>query len=121
MTITALVFALAACGTRNDETSAPDEPSSPGGEVEPEPTPEPEEQAGRVNPGTGACTTDADCVPASCCHPDACVARAQAPDCSDTMCTTDCRYGTMDCGGGCFCQQGTCAARLSEAPNIEVH
>lgn len=59
-----------------------------------------------------ACKTDADCVPAECCHPKTCVAKGSAPNCSDMMCTKECRGGTMDCGGGCFCQQGQCAARL---------
>lgn len=66
--------------------------------------------------GTDPCTTDADCVPAGCCHAAACVARASAPACGDAVCTMECRYGTLDCGGGCLCQAGHCAARLSEMP-----
>lgn len=62
------------------------------------------------------CETDADCVPGGCCHPDTCVAKANAPDCEGTMCTQECRYGTLDCGGRCFCQDGKCAAQLSEPP-----
>jgi len=65
-----------------------------------------------------ACETDADCVPAACCHAAACVGRANAPDCNDSMCTMECRYGTLDCGGGCLCHEGRCAARLSEAPTM---
>ncbi len=64
------------------------------------------------------CTTDADCVPSGCCHAAACGNAASAPDCSDVMCTQDCQYGTLDCGGRCLCHEGKCAARLSEAPNI---
>ena len=60
-----------------------------------------------------ACTKDEDCVPASCCHPSTCVAADAAPECGGTMCTADCRAGTMDCGGGCQCQDGRCAARLA--------
>lgn len=66
--------------------------------------------------GEDACETDADCVPAGCCHAAACVGTANAPDCTDMMCTQECRYGTLDCGGRCLCHEGRCAARLSEAP-----
>ncbi len=62
--------------------------------------------------GADACKTDADCVAEQCCHPTSCVARANAPSCAGTMCTRECRGGTMDCGGGCLCQAGRCAARL---------
>ncbi len=58
------------------------------------------------------CETDADCVPASCCHASACTNRAQAPSCEQVMCTAECRGGTIDCGGGCLCVEGRCAARL---------
>ena len=68
--------------------------------------------------GTDACTTDADCVPGGCCHATSCVARANAPSCGESVCTADCRFGTLDCGGGCLCHQGHCAARLSQPPNI---
>jgi hypothetical protein len=37
--------------------------------------------------GEDACQSDADCVPAGCCHADACVARTRAPDCGGVMCT----------------------------------
>ena len=40
------------------------------------------------------------CVPATCCHPIACVPESQAPNCGGVMCTMDCRPGTMDCGQG---------------------
>ncbi len=63
-----------------------------------------------------ACETDADCVPAGCCHAAACVGRANAPACGEALCTQDCRFGTLDCGGGCLCHEGRCAARLSEPP-----
>ncbi|MAQ17776.1 MAG: hypothetical protein CMN30_23645 [Sandaracinus sp.] len=66
--------------------------------------------------GDDACTTDADCVPAGCCHAAACVATANAPDCTDIMCTANCQYGTLDCGGACLCHEGRCAARLSQSP-----
>jgi len=66
--------------------------------------------------GEDACTTDADCVPAGCCHAAACVAEANRPDCTDVMCTADCQFGTLDCGGACLCHEGRCAARLSRPP-----
>ncbi|PRQ01147.1 hypothetical protein ENSA7_57520 [Enhygromyxa salina] len=63
-----------------------------------------------------ACQSDADCVASSCCHPTTCVALVDAPDCSASTCTMDCRAGTMDCNGGCVCQAGRCAAQLWFAP-----
>ncbi len=62
--------------------------------------------------GSDSCMTDSDCVPAVCCHAAACVARVHAPICTDTACTPACRPGTIDCGGGCFCHNGLCAARI---------
>lgn len=73
-----------------------------------------EEDTRELVVGEDACETDADCVPAGCCHAAACVAQNNAPDCSETMCTMDCRFGTLDCGGNCLCHEGRCAARLSE-------
>ena len=62
------------------------------------------------------CSEDADCVKDSCCHASSCVATANAPSCADTMCTMDCRAGTMDCYGGCLCQDGFCAAEIWDGP-----
>ena len=90
-----------------DETTQPEEP--PPEETAPEESSEP-----RLVVGEDACETDADCVPAGCCHPAACVAQANAPTCGEVMCTADCRPDTMDCGGGCLCHEGRCAARLAE-------
>lgn len=70
--------------------------------------------------GEDACETDADCVPAACCHAAACVAAANAPSCEDAMCTMDCQFGTLDCGGRCLCHEGRCAARLSEMPRLQA-
>lgn len=67
-----------------------------------------------TNAGDGACASDADCVAAQCCHATSCTLRASAPDCSAAMCTRDCRAGTLDCGGSCYCNQGQCAARIPE-------
>lgn len=58
------------------------------------------------------CSSDADCLATTCCHPDACGAPSDAPNCSATLCTDDCRAGTMDCFGGCLCQEGRCAAKI---------
>jgi hypothetical protein len=67
---------------------------------------------GKIVVGTDACKTDADCAPSQCCHATTCGARAKAPDCSSAICTRECRGGTIDCGGGCLCQDGRCAARM---------
>ncbi len=68
-----------------------------------------------------ACETDADCVPGECCHPKTCVAATNAPDCTDMMCTMDCRGGTMDCGwGNCICREGKCAARIKPPPEPKI-
>jgi hypothetical protein len=68
-----------------------------------------------VTSGGETCQTDADCVPAQCCHPTSCVVASAAPDCSDMACTEDCQGGTMDCGQGhCACQDGTCAAVIDQ-------
>lgn len=64
-----------------------------------------------------ACQSDADCVKDSCCHATSCVAIADAPDCSGAVCTLECRGGTMDCYGGCMCQDGRCAARRWTPPS----
>ncbi len=81
-------------------------------EVEP-----PEAPEGELVLSEDTCETDADCVPAGCCHAAACAAVANAPDCSDTMCTASCEFGTLDCGGSCLCHEGHCAARLSVMPD----
>lgn len=72
-----------------------------------EPSPEPEPAAPG---GEGECAVDADCVPASCCHPASCVPAAQKPDCTDVMCTMHCAPNTLDCGGRCTCEAGSCKA-----------
>jgi hypothetical protein len=53
-----------------------------------------------------ACAVDADCAPLAVCHADACVAAARAGAMKPgTMCTADCRAGTLDCGcNHCGCQ-----------------
>lgn len=61
-----------------------------------------------------ACTRDDDCVPGGCCHPSTCVPRTQAPDCSEVICTQECRPGTLDCGGRCACEGGVCVAHFPQ-------
>ncbi len=52
------------------------------------------------------------CVPAQCCHPTSCVPADQAPDCSETFCTLECRPGTLDCGqGSCQAVEGKCEVK----------
>lgn len=105
------------CGTSSDAASEPiviDEPASNGDEAATD------DSGGGLVIGEDACSSDADCVPAECCHAAACVGRESAPSCGDAVCTTECRYGTIDCGGGCLCHEGRCAARLSEAPEMNV-
>ena len=54
------------------------------------------------------CTTDADCVPAQCCHPTSCVSHAAKSVCN-VMCTMSCE-GSLDCGAGsCGCTNGRCS------------
>ena len=60
------------------------------------------------------CSRNDDCVPATCCHADICVPRAQKPACHGLMCTAMCVPHTIDCGGGCVCESGKCAARLMD-------
>ncbi len=63
--------------------------------------------------GTAACQSNADCVPATCCHPNACVPKAKAPKCDKVACTMNCKPRTLDCGGGrCECAAGACTVKL---------
>lgn len=58
------------------------------------------------------CSQDADCVAASCCHADSCVAASQAPACNDVYCSMECAPGTLDCGQAkCVCDAGKCGVR----------
>lgn len=131
MRLLALALVLVGCEKQQSSVETPvEQPSvpvveSPGVEpVESPPSSDPDEAAAE-QPDMGRteivatdvpCQTDADCVKASCCHATTCVAVGQQPDCSSTMCTADCRGGTMDCNGGCLCQDGKCAAKLWWAP-----
>ena len=92
------------CGgskTGQDTAAAETETVSPDAETSPPPAVE-----------NAGCTSDADCVPATCCHASACIPTAEAPSCDDAMCTTECKDGTMDCGkGACACVDGACSVK----------
>ncbi|MBI4152203.1 hypothetical protein HY495_00700 [Candidatus Woesearchaeota archaeon] len=51
-------------------------------------------------PAEQRCSLDADCVPDACCHAAGVVNAQFAPDCSETLCTLECRPETLDCGFG---------------------
>ncbi len=54
------------------------------------------------------CTTDKDCIPATCCHPESCVTIEKVPDCDRVICSMVCS-GPLDCGAGsCGCVDGRC-------------
>ncbi|MFA4825581.1 MAG: hypothetical protein WC593_10550 [Methanoregula sp.] len=66
------------------------------------------------------CTTDADCVPAPCCHPTGCVKQAAKPVCDNVMCTMSCE-GPLDCGAGsCGCTNGRCSVVPAQPPTLSV-
>ncbi|MGE0785840.1 MAG: hypothetical protein AB7S26_09145 [Sandaracinaceae bacterium] len=122
MTLPASMMALAlvACGSpEGDDTTGDDTTiqldETGGGETSTPPDPETD-----LVVGEDACETDADCVPAACCHAAACVAVTDAPACEDVMCTAHCAAQTLDCGGACLCHEGRCAARLNDLGPPEV-
>jgi hypothetical protein len=58
------------------------------------------------------CHSAADCVPAQCCHATTCVPTRERPACGGTMCTMECRPGTLDCGEArCACIGGHCGVQ----------
>lgn len=101
----------AGSGFVQPEPGAGDEGSEPQpGDTSSDPMP----GEGKLVVGEDPCTSDADCVPQQCCHATTCGSAANAEACGpDTACTMDCRADTMDCGGGCLCHEGKCAARLA--------
>ncbi|MBS3169742.1 hypothetical protein J4210_04615 [Candidatus Woesearchaeota archaeon] len=59
------------------------------------------------------CSVSADCVPDACCHAAGAVNAPFAPDCSDTLCTLECRPETLDCGFGKIqCVKNACVVIL---------
>lgn len=112
-----LVGASTGCGASGGDAPQPVAYTERPAPADPAPTPAPAPaNTGGLVVSADTCQSDADCVPAGCCHAAACVARSNAPSCGDTMCTQECRFGTLDCGGACLCHEGHCAARLSEPP-----
>ena len=58
---------------------------------------------------------DVSCVPAGCCHSNACVLESEASDCSEHLCSMSCEPGTMDCGQGhCEYVDGECGVVWDE-------
>jgi len=54
------------------------------------------------------CSVDSDCVPATCCHANACIPKEQEPNCSGVFCTAVCS-GPLDCNvGHCGCVNNKC-------------
>lgn len=50
-----------------------------------------------------------ECVPSQCCHASECVLKQDAPECTNSFCTAECREKTMDCGAGhCEYLNGKC-------------
>ncbi|MBI2572973.1 hypothetical protein HYV86_03895 [Candidatus Woesearchaeota archaeon] len=60
------------------------------------------------------CSTDSDCVAATCCHATDAVGLNYAPTCAAVMCSMDCQEKTLDCGQGEIkCIENTCSVVLS--------
>jgi hypothetical protein len=65
------------------------------------------------------CTTNADCVPAQCCHPTSCVSTSAKTPCNQ-MCTLSCE-GPLDCGAGsCGCTNGRCSVVAAQPTTLSV-
>jgi hypothetical protein len=65
------------------------------------------------------CTTNADCVPAQCCHPTSCVNKATKTVCN-VMCTMSCE-GPLDCGAGsCGCTNGRCSVIAAQPTTMSL-
>ena len=63
---------------------------------------------------SGYCTSDLDCVPASCCHSNSCSLKSGTPKCDAILCSQECRPGTLDCGqGSCSCVDNKCKAVIN--------
>jgi hypothetical protein len=61
------------------------------------------------------CSTNADCVPATCYHASQCVPKLSAPNCTGILGTQECVPNTLDCGqGSCACEKGICKANISK-------
>jgi len=68
-----------------------------------------------VNDSKEELINDKGCVPSQCCHASECVSKQDAPTCSNSFCTMECREGTMDCGAGhCEYLNGKCGVVWNE-------
>jgi len=89
-------------------------PPYPTESAPPKPAPQPPGLVFSDIGGGGACTTDADCMPSTCCQPKSCISKQHAPRCNRVGCPT--LRGPMDHPGArCACQQGRCGALLPPA------
>jgi hypothetical protein len=63
---------------------------------------------------TDRCDKDEDCAPVAQCHPDRCLRTEHAGTLPpDTMCTMECRPGTVDCGyNHCGCAPSASGEKL---------
>jgi hypothetical protein len=64
----------------------------------------------RMNKDKTECTSDEECIKASCCHADSCISSKadSLPTCDGIMCTADCE-SALDCNrGSCGCSKGEC-------------
>lgn len=68
-----------------------------------------------IIPDEKQCTSDDQCVAATCCHASEAVNSANAPNCQGILCTAVCEPGTLDCGQGELkCLNGGCTVVLFE-------
>lgn len=68
------------------------------------------------------CSTDADCLPASCCHATTCVHKTAVP--ATRSCSEQCQCVpfTLDCGGTCGCNSDhVCEAHVVSGPLLAAH
>jgi hypothetical protein len=113
------LFVLAACGMPPSEAVRPvperlaPEPVAPPADL---PVASAVVPAAELVVSQDLCESDADCMPAACCHASACMSRDRGRPCA-MMCTQVCQPGTIDCGGGCLCYKGHCAAQLGNGGN----
>ncbi len=60
------------------------------------------------------CSTDHECVQATCCHAKEAVNIEKAPDCAGILCSMECQPETLDCGQGeVKCLEGKCQVVLN--------
>ena len=94
-----------------DSNSGGKVPVHPAGQAQGEPSSEGTRE--RLSP---ECLSDADCVPATCCHSSWCLPKQSAPVCEGDApgCQNEPYPGSLDGGGGCLCVEGRCGALLND-------